>query len=375
MTAQVPTARPLPVEPVERAYRLPQGMRRAAAMGLQSPPTLLHRQIAARIAADEALTEDEIEVIAEYAGEDAALLCLGGPMGRLWATEQQAAARTAHPLGWLFGTEARETAFEEGTRYWLHRERALRVPAELRLARVMASLYRLWTGQIVAALPQVVKEGRSIHRRQLTPAEMDLLFDAPEAVAKLKETMGPKLAEVIRIAFEAAAKDMALTGNLAWSPVYAVPEKSIGTQIVNVPETVRSAVDRVINQGLAEGWTTAQMQAQIKALPEMSVGRALTVARTESARVVTEGQNAAMQEAVAIGARVKREWVSARDAATRKSHLELDANEVSVGEPWTFKVGEHAGSTTQGPGLSGIAAEDINCRCAVRPRIVKEPPP
>lgn len=376
MSAQVLPLRPVPdvardAEP-DPPGRLPLAMRRAAELGLRSPPTILHRQIAARIVAGSDLDADDLEIIAEYDGADAALLCLGGPVGRLWAQEEQESRRVRGPLSFLFAPAERASPYEEGTRYWLQRERALRVPAELRLARTMMGLYRSWSASIIAALPAVVEpQSRVMNRRDLTAAELAALFDSAEAAAQVKATMGPKLAEVIRLAFTATVKEMALDGRLTWSPTFTTAEGVIGTKVVAVPDTVRAAVERVVNQGLAEGWTTAEMQAAIKGLPEMSAGRALTVARTESGRTVTEGTNAALQQAVTIGAKVKRRWVSARDAATRPSHRALEGVEVNVGEPWTLA----GGTPTQGPGQSGVAKEDINCRCAVRPVVIKEPPP
>lgn len=351
------------------AGSLPRGMVRAALAGLRSPPTLLHRQIAERIR-DDAVTDDDAEVIAAYNGQDAALLCLGGPVGRLWAQERLAAQAQVDGVVKLFG--ARD-AYAEGTRWWVARERALRVPAELRLARVMAGLYRRWVGRIVEAIAEVMtaRHVPVAQVRDLTAAELAALFDGAAALVELKAEMGPQLLRVIELAFAATAKDMAMSGSLAWSPTYLPPAGAIGTKIVAVPETVRAAVEAAVNRGLAEGLSVGELQASVKRLPEMSTARALTVARTESARVVTEGSNAAMQAAQAAGARVTRRWVSARDAATRPSHRALEGKEVAVGQAWTFPDG----TATQGPGLSGVAGEDINCRCAVRPVIKKEPTP
>lgn len=351
------------------AGSLPRGMVRAALQGLRSPPTLLHRHIAERIR-DDAVTDDDAEVIAAYDGQDAALLCLGGPVGRLWAQERLAHRAPADGVAGLFGVR---DAYAEGTRWWLARERSLRVPAELRLARVMAGLYRRWISRIVEALAEVMaaRNAPAPRLRDLTAAELAMLFDGSAALAELKAEMGPQLLRVLQLAFAATAKDMALSGSLTWSPTYLPPAGAIGTKIVAVPETVRAAVEAAVNRGLAEGLSVAELQASVKRLPEMSTARALTVARTESARVVTEGSNAAMQAAQASGARVARRWVSARDAATRPSHRALEGEEVAVGQAWTFPDG----TATQGPGLSGVAAEDINCRCAVRPVIKKESTP
>lgn len=59
-----------------------------------------------------------------------------------------------------------------------------------------------------------------------------------------------------------------------------------------------------------------------------------------------------------------KEWLSVQDDATRESHSDLDGQQRGIRE--AFDAGAHS---TQGPGLFGIAEEDINCRCTVRPVI------
>ena len=54
----------------------------------------------------------------------------------------------------------------------------------------------------------------------------------------------------------------------------------------------------------------------------------------------------------------KKQWLSARDADVRDSHSEADGQTVGLTE--SFDVG---GYPCMHPGATGVAAEDINCRC------------
>ncbi len=94
-----------------------------------------------------------------------------------------------------------------------------------------------------------------------------------------------------------------------------------------------------------------------------SPARAMTMARIETARTVSEGQEMAFNQAANIGVRFEREWVSSRDAAVRPTHQALDGQRKLPGEPFD----SDSGAAGLGPGLFHVAAEDINCRCVVRP--------
>ena len=68
-----------------------------------------------------------------------------------------------------------------------------------------------------------------------------------------------------------------------------------------------------------------------------------------------------------LGMKIARVWVSTKDGRTRDSHKAMDGQEADKDGFFHFP----GGGQTAGPGLSGIAEEDIHCRCTVIMQIKK----
>lgn len=284
----------------------------------------------------------------------------GGEAGRLWAEDE---IRRVHPFAWMVRGEDPDT--EAGRSEWWHGWiRAYHGPAERRVAAQAARWLRAWRDAVVDRVAVLMGA------REVRDIVSDIL-GATEAAADFRKTVGPTLEKVIELAFKSAAKEMALSGSLSWDPVIGTAGQGIGALVTNVVQTTRDRVEGIIRAGAAEGWTTAEMQQALMTDPAFGRARALTIARTETGRLSTTGTNEAIQQAQALGVSVEREWVTARDEAVRPSHRALDGDKTTALDPWTFP----SGIPTQGPGQSGVAAEDINCRCAVRPRIKRESKP
>ena len=130
-----------------------------------------------------------------------------------------------------------------------------------------------------------------------------------------------------------------------------------------VTEATGEAVRQIVMRGILEGQTIQQMQERLMASAAFSPSRALMVARTETTRSVNMGAESAYQAAAAQGVDVRKEWLSARDAATRPSHLGMDGQVVALGEQFRAPNGRQ----TPAPGGFGVAEEDINCRCTTLP--------
>ena len=60
-----------------------------------------------------------------------------------------------------------------------------------------------------------------------------------------------------------------------------------------------------------------------------------------------------------VGVKVERRWDATLDKRTRPDHQDLDNEPADAEGYWTFPTG----GKTQGPGLSGLARQDIRCRC------------
>lgn len=100
--------------------------------------------------------------------------------------------------------------------------------------------------------------------------------------------------------------------------------------------------------------------------------KAVRIARTEGQRAVNAGQFLAFekseQSADRLGWKGNRVWVSALDERTREDHRALDQKPCDpVTKLWTFPNG----ITTPAPLHSGVAEEDINCRCSMVYRLTE----
>lgn len=120
-----------------------------------------------------------------------------------------------------------------------------------------------------------------------------------------------------------------------------------------------------ITQGLIRGESYTDMARRIKVLYEGNATKSLRIARTEAHRNQSAGGIGSMQQAVGAGVDLVKVWDATLDMRTRSTHGAADGQKVAPDEKFTV-----GGIQTDGPGLSGVAEEDINCRCRMRLEIV-----
>jgi SPP1 gp7 family putative phage head morphogenesis protein len=136
------------------------------------------------------------------------------------------------------------------------------------------------------------------------------------------------------------------------------------------PAIAQDSIDDIrdiLESGAAEGASMQEVTQDIfdRALPEMSQGRAMRIARTESGAASNAAANAAYQ---ASGVVEMKQWLSAGDDKVRELHEGLDGEVVNVDEPFV----DDDGNEMMYPGDDTMDAELdtlINCRCAVAPYI------
>ena len=128
-----------------------------------------------------------------------------------------------------------------------------------------------------------------------------------------------------------------------------------------------------ITQGLIQGKGYSQIAQGITKRTEIAVSKALTIARTEAGRAQSTARVLAYEKAEAaadrLGIKIARVWVSTLDIRTRDSHRSMDGQHADENGMFTLP----SGTKTPGPRLSGIAKEDINCRCTTRMEILDVP--
>jgi hypothetical protein len=133
--------------------------------------------------------------------------------------------------------------------------------------------------------------------------------------------------------------------------------------------TTRRAVEAIVRQAAAEGLSIPNTAALINTFIEQTYrGRATTIARTE---VISASNYGVLEAAEQAGAAVRKSWLATFDGRTRQApedeydHVAMHGRTVKMKEK--FNAG---GDLLRFPGdPSGHAANIINCRCAVRPRI------
>lgn len=261
-------------------------------------------------------------------------------------------------------------------------------PAERALQRALALALRQQRDRVSAALERarpeheaMLDDWRAVEGDQVD-ATRDIVADLVDAVwDKLGEdqAMSEAAAKPIRAALTRAFKRGAEAigkDDLKWTPsrIDRAVDGAIGELVVNVNATTHDAVRELIRAGLDDGASIAEMQSRLMLEAAFGPARALNIARTETTRAVTAGQQTAWRQAVAEteGLAVRQEWLSARDDVVRDAHVALDGQVVALDDPFRVPSGDFAGSEGAGPGQFAEAALVCNCRCTVLPVLLKE---
>lgn len=125
-------------------------------------------------------------------------------------------------------------------------------------------------------------------------------------------------------------------------------------------QVVTTTIQAALNDGASPG-EVAQLLMRAQAFtPE----RAFRVGRTETLRAQSSGYQRRVWRAHSVGVPILgNEWLSDPIAAEwPRRHDLLHGVKVPLGGQFRYP----SGALTDGPGLSGVAGEDINCRCARR---------
>lgn len=135
------------------------------------------------------------------------------------------------------------------------------------------------------------------------------------------------------------------------------------------------SIRTAVTQGMIQGNSYPQMMKAIKGKINGTAYDATRIVRTEGQRAQVLGQQAVYDRAEGQGVEGSRIWDATLDMRTRPHHQALDGvpetmNADGTHGGWTFPGGVH----TTGPLQSGVAAEDINCRCRLRFEIVELKP-
>lgn len=117
-------------------------------------------------------------------------------------------------------------------------------------------------------------------------------------------------------------------------------------------------IQQEIVQNITKGEPYRTTANRLKDTMQNNFNKAQRIVWTESHRVKEQSSLEATQDLKRKGLETKRMWDATLDSKTRPTHQRLDGQVED--ENGYFHVG---GMKTKGPGMFGIASQDINCRC------------
>lgn len=131
-------------------------------------------------------------------------------------------------------------------------------------------------------------------------------------------------------------------------------------RVKDVAQTTRNDLRRALLRAEDDALSAQETEQALKAVANLSVWRAATIARTEAHNAgMFASQGIAEQIASDTGAELRKEWVAVTDERTRMSHADADGQIVDLNS--SFSVGGEQLEYPSDP--SGSAENIINCRC------------
>lgn len=297
-----------------------------------------------------------------------AWLLWGGDPGRAWAKRKLAEFERE-------GKSITRAAPSGRATEWARYVRRVQRPAERAIYAVVRAFLATQKAAIVSRVDLLPWASADPVSRALSPIRRDLVSDAISILLgdtgdPLASLLEPPMRDAERAGFDRIVGQVA--GRIAWDPVLSPSTLPIAQNVVAIDGATRADLATIIRRGLAEGWSSNQIQSaiQLDTAGTWSPMRALRIARTEAGIAIGAGTVSAYQSASQVGVHFEVEWLSARDASTRPSHLALDGVRVHPGESFTIPVGPATGEKAPGPGLFHSAGEVVNCRCTTAARVV-----
>jgi len=191
------------------------------------------------------------------------------------------------------------------------------------------------------------------HEDPQVRAEVTRMFD--EIFTALVEKFGSELLEVLE-----SEANFQVMGEAANFIIDEVP-----SLVGQIDKTTRKELAAALAEGAAASESVAELITRVEGVfSEAAKIRASTISDT----VATKLAGFTTQTAAKQAGFDHKKWLSTRDHKVRDSHAALDRQVKLISEPFVAPDGSKA----MHPGAFGKAAEDINCRCAMRPVIQGE---
>jgi len=127
---------------------------------------------------------------------------------------------------------------------------------------------------------------------------------------------------------------------------------------VTIPKDQWKELKASLVKGMRDGLGTEGLKKIVESHPVVSPARAEMVARTEVIGAYNGGLEEGFKQSEIEG---KKVWIAALDSRTRPSHQAAHGMMVPLNEDF----GLRGGAKGAAPGQTGVAEEDINCRCTM----------
>lgn len=120
----------------------------------------------------------------------------------------------------------------------------------------------------------------------------------------------------------------------------------------------------IIKGGMQKGDSYTKIALSVKDKFGKEVKRPMAMARTEGHRVVEATKHETLK-ILADEEALFKTWHNVGDERVRSSHRQMEGETVPFGDEFILP----SGAKTMFPGASGVAEEDINCRCYLEYRV------
>lgn len=249
---------------------------------------------------------------------------------------------------------------------WQRWQRERHAPSTRRIARAARATLRAQAQRAAERVPGAgLREASAMYQADPEGVRRDLLGDIlahlfpPTEAAELAAGMQDSIRATLAQAFTAQSKDLGRP--VTWKPadLDTATRWQTAQMVTRVDDTTRIALRGLVDDALANGWSTNELQRAILGLPEFGASRALRIAQTEATRNLDAGARQAWHDIQEQhGVKLGKRWISARDSAVRLEHRVLDGQLVPLDGVFTIE-----GETATGPGGFASARLSVNCRC------------
>jgi len=244
--------------------------------------------------------------------------------------------------------------------------------------------------RVSAALEEEAGRGfglAALHRDAFD-AMLGRIFDEVAERKRLDDAVRADIRRILSRAFDQGQLDLDLGEGVTYNAdrIDELVDEALGQLVRNVTQATKNAVGEIVRAGLAEGQTIADMQFNLMRSEGFSAMRALRIARTETTRSTSAGTEQAYNQARAQvadqGIRIKKQWLSSRDDATRDAHFALDGQTVETDGHFIVPHEDRHGNLVEptsmigmigsAPGQFSHPAMVVNCRCALVPVVERD---